>query len=370
MTSGVLARVNVLLAFVGLFIASMLSMSHVLGIELPCGIGSGCDLVTQDPRSQVLGIPFAFYGLLGYVVIATISLIRLFAPDYKPRQLHNLGYALSLVGLLVSIGLTYFSIRSIHALCTWCIGSAVTMSLLFVTHSIASMREREESPSRRPALDGLWILILTGVLLATLTSAGVDLTAKAKTVSVDRAALNDLNEADLLPPDAHITGPKSAKATVVMFGDLTCPVCREAYQFVTALMQKRHDFRFAFRQLPLEFHPLARPAALISEMAGEKGRFWEYANSCYNTYPDTVNDLVNMGSAVGLDPATVRKRLKNDEDPVVEALDRDAEVTQKLKLHSTPSVFILIEGYYPEPIAYRGIEAMLDNNTGTKRNHG
>lgn len=368
MTSGAYARLNVLLSFTGLFIASMLSLSHLMGIELPCGLGNGCDLVTQDPRSQILGIPFAYYGLFGYTLIAAICLVRLFAPGFRPKELHAAGYVLSLAGLLISIGLTYFSIRSIHALCTWCIGSAVTMSLLFASHSLASMREPSEV--RRSPFDGVWVVVLACAVLAGITTGGTDLRkAEAKSMP-DRATLGDLDPDELLPADAHITGPTSAKATVVMFGDLTCPVCREAYQTVTDLMTRRHDFRFAFRQLPLPFHPLARPAALISEMAAEKGRFWDFATACYATYPDTVEDLVKMGKSIGLDSAAVRKRMKDDNDPAALALGRDAEVTAKLGLHSTPSVYILIDGYYPEPITYKGIEEMLDHNTATKKNHG
>ena len=367
MSSGALARINVVLAFAGLYIASMLSMSHLLGIELPCGLGSGCDLVTQDPRSQFLGITFAYYGLFGYSLIAVIVLIRLFKPALKAKALHNIGYVLSLAGLFISIGLTVFSVRSIHALCTWCIASAVTMSLLFVSHSLGALRDPTEVKPH-PQLDGVWIVVLACALLAGLSMGMTDLkTAAASTIYVDRATLNDLDQNELLPPNAHITGPRSAKATVVMFGDLTCPVCREAYLAITDLMGRRHDFQFVFRQLPLAMHPFARPAALISEMAAEKGRFWDFAGACYNTFPANLGDYVDLGVDVGLDGATVRKRLKDPNDPAAAALERDAEVTSKLGLHSTPSVFILIDGYYPEPITYRGIQEMLDHNTAVKK---
>ncbi len=369
MSAAAFARINVALAFAGLFIASMLSMSHVLGIELPCGIGSGCDLVTQDPRSQLLGIPFAYFGVLGYTMIATIMLVRLFAPGFMPRALHNTGYVLSLIGLVVSTGLTVFSIRSIHALCTWCIASAVTISLLFVSHSMAAMKDR---PVSRPhALDGIWVVVLLCALFAGLATGATGLkTAQSNALAVDRTTLNDLDADELLPPEAHVTGPTSAKAVVVMFGDLTCPVCREAYQTITALMKRRHDFRFAFRQLPLTFHPYARPAALISEMAAEKGRFWDFATSCYENYPNSIEDLVQMGANVGLDANTVRRRLRDPNDPAAQVIEDDAAVTRKLGLHSTPSVFIVIEGYFPEPITYKGIEEMLDHNTAIKRVHG
>jgi len=370
MTSGALARINVILAFAGLYIATMLSLSNFLGIELPCGIGTGCDLVTQDPRSRLLGIPFAYYGLFGYAVITTIVLIRLFRPAFKSRALHNAGYTLSLVGLLVSIGLTLFSVRSLHALCTWCIGSAVTMSLIFVSHSLGSMRDPAEIKPR-PQLDGLWIVVLACALLAGLSMGVTDLkTAEAQTTHVDRTTLQELDDADLLPTGVHVTGPKTAKATVVMFGDLTCPVCREAYQTITELMQRRHDFRLAFRQLPLSFHPLARPAAFISEMVAEQGRFWDFVSACYNTYPNSVDDLIAIGVRLGLDAATIRERLNDPNDPAAEVLARDAAIERKLGLHSTPSVFIMIDGYYPEPITYRGIEDMLDHNTAVRRGNG
>lgn len=361
-----LARVNVVLAFAGMFIASMLSLSHLLNIELPCGLGSGCDLVTQDPRSTLFRIPFAYYGLAGYALITTVVLIRLFAPTFHARRLQASGYALSLIGLLISIGLTAFSIRSLHALCTWCIASAITMSLLFASHSLGAMREQTEARPL-PAIDGVWVVVLACGILAGLIQASTELQERSKVSPIDRYVLRELDEDELLPADAHVTGPKTAKATVVMFGDLTCPVCREAYQDITELMQRRHDFRFAFRQLPLSFHPLARPAALISEMASEHGRFWDFVSACYEGYPSSEQDLIQYGVRLGLVRNEVVKRLKDNSDPAAQALERDAGITQELRIHSTPTVFILIDGYYPEPISYRGIEKMLDNNTALKR---
>jgi len=57
----------------------MLSMSHLMGIQLPCGTGSGCGLVTNDRRSFLLGIPIAYFGLAAYIGFVILSAARLLA---------------------------------------------------------------------------------------------------------------------------------------------------------------------------------------------------------------------------------------------------------------------------------------------------
>src|SRR2546423_6769151 len=299
MSSAAYARIHLMLAFLGLYVAGMLSMSHILGLQLPCGIGSGCDIVTQDPRSKLLGIPFAYYGLAGYGIIAIVAVMRLFSPPARESVLNAIGYRLGGLGLAVSIGLTIFSVTSIRAVCTWCIASAVTMSLLFAFYAFASMKPAQAQARELHPIDAFLFMFGLFVLFFALVASGAQFQTNANTTYVNRAALQALTNEELAPAAAHRTGPAAAKFTVVIFGDLTCGACEHAYGELTQLMQKRHDFQLVFRHLPLEFHPLARPAANLSELAADKGKFWNFTSQMYGGEGGSVDNLVAMANALG-----------------------------------------------------------------------
>ncbi len=354
------ARLNVVLAAVGLFIAGMLSLSHLLGIDLPCGVQSGCDLVTRNPRSYVLGLPIAYLGFGAYTVIAVVAALRLYAGERQAARLHTLGYVLSGIGLLVSIALTLFSIRVLHAVCNWCIGSAVTMSLLFASHALGSLAKGKwEWPPL--VVDAGLPFVLAGIVLLGLFGTAGSLSAKANRVDVDPILLEDVGAAELAPKGLHVLRGRKPIATLVMFADLTCPTCARVFGRLTAWHETRGDFDLAFRHLPLRTHPDARPAALLSEMAAERGKFWPFVTEAYTSAFGSFDDLFPLAARLGVPEHEARRRLNDGRDRTTRLLDRDAKTTQRLDLHSTPTLFLISPGYYPEPLASSGVPEMLDN---------
>src|SRR5579884_919058 len=119
------------LAVVGLGVASYLTYVHYAGFgALVCGGGHGghssCQTVQSSVWSKVDGVPVALLGLIGYVGI----LASLVAPDREETRLATLG--LTLIGVGFSGYLTYRELFSIHAICEWCVSSAVILTLLLI----------------------------------------------------------------------------------------------------------------------------------------------------------------------------------------------------------------------------------------------
>jgi protein-disulfide isomerase len=75
----------------------------------------------------------------------------------------------------------------------------------------------------------------------------------------------------------HTLGPRTARVTLVEYGDYECPFCGAAHQVVHELQRMlADDLRFAFRHFPLtQIHHRALGAALAAEAAGAQGRFWD-----------------------------------------------------------------------------------------------
>jgi uncharacterized membrane protein len=114
------------LAVVGVGVATYLTIIHYAGINPACTAGQSCVKVQTSEWSKLAGIPVALLGLIGYIGI----LATLLAPDREETRLATLG--LTIVGFGFSAYLTYRELFSIHAICEWCASSAVIMTVLLI----------------------------------------------------------------------------------------------------------------------------------------------------------------------------------------------------------------------------------------------
>jgi uncharacterized membrane protein len=121
----------VLLALVGLLVATYLWLYKigVLG-ELKCGTGS-CEYVQTSPYAEVLGIPVAFIGVVGYVVLFLVGLVGLQPKFQEDRRVTTLLSVLATVGVGFTLYLTAIELFVLHAICRWCVGSAVIMTAIW-----------------------------------------------------------------------------------------------------------------------------------------------------------------------------------------------------------------------------------------------
>jgi uncharacterized membrane protein len=110
---------------IGIGIATYLTYVHYAGIKVACLSSGGCEIVQASKWSKLGGIPVAVLGLVGYVLIFISLAVR--------SDLGRIGgFGLALVGFLFSMYLTYREVFSIHAICQWCVGSAVLMTVLLI----------------------------------------------------------------------------------------------------------------------------------------------------------------------------------------------------------------------------------------------
>ena len=131
-----------LLALVGFFLALYLWLHQIgVGGELKCGTG-GCDTVQASRWAKVLGIPVAAYGVAGYAAILAVALAALQPAALERRRPALLLAALATGGVLFSAWLTYLELFVIHAICRWCVGSAVTITIIWLV-TLAGLRRKD-----------------------------------------------------------------------------------------------------------------------------------------------------------------------------------------------------------------------------------
>lgn len=126
-----------LIALAGLGIAAYLTYIHYAGLKPLCLSSGGCERVQSSHYAKLGGIPVATIGLVGYAAILASLFVR--------GEAGLAGGALvALVGFGFSVYLTYLELFKIHAICQWCVASAVLMTVLAVLTVVRLLVAEEE----------------------------------------------------------------------------------------------------------------------------------------------------------------------------------------------------------------------------------
>ena len=113
----------IVVAVIGLGIATYLTIVHYTGGVSVCAIAHGCETVQKSDYSKLAGVPVALLGMLGYVGILA-ALIR---DDERSR---DVAAFISILGFGFSAWLTYTEVALINAIFVWCVASAICMTIL------------------------------------------------------------------------------------------------------------------------------------------------------------------------------------------------------------------------------------------------
>lgn len=150
-------------------------------------------------------------------------------------------------------------------------------------------------------------------------------------------------------PDAprHVLGPLDAPVTIVEYGDLECPYCRDAAPVLRDLVDGADgQVRLVWRHFPLfEVHPYALTAALAAEAAGAHGLFWPMQQLLLARQDRLTDaDLRAYAVELGIDPEEVAgERAQVHAD----AVERDYLGGVEAGVRGTPT--LLVDG-----VRYRG----------------
>jgi uncharacterized membrane protein len=131
-----------LLSLAGLFISAYLYLYKIGKIgTLACGTG-GCETVQLSTWSRFAGLEVSLIGVIGYAVLLALSLAWLQQGAGEPSRAGAALVLLAGIGVLFSIYLTYLELFVIHAICRWCVTSAVIMLGVFATAVLGQSRLR------------------------------------------------------------------------------------------------------------------------------------------------------------------------------------------------------------------------------------
>lgn len=152
-------------------------------------------------------------------------------------------------------------------------------------------------------------------------------------------------------------GKKDAPITIVEYSDFQCPYCSRGYQTMKQVL-KEYDgkVRIVFKHLPLDFHPLAMPAAKYFEAIAKQSH--EKAEKFHDMVFENQGMLKDKGEAyfdevakkVGADLKKVKADLKSED--ITKRIEADMEEAKKFNFSGTPGFIIngvSLRGAYPFP---------------------
>jgi protein-disulfide isomerase len=147
-------------------------------------------------------------------------------------------------------------------------------------------------------------------------------------------------------------GAASPAITIVEFGDLECPACKQAQPVIEKLMSGEPKVRLIFQNYPLEkIHPWAEKAAAYVDCIDRENKdaAWKFIASVYEQQ-EAVNQqnevgaaaltttLNELATAAGVDAKKVAAC--TDSAETKQRLERSRKLGEEVEIAATPTLFI------------------------------
>lgn len=255
----------ILLATLGLALSLALEYVHAVTYLLPnedsfCAVGEtfDCAIVAASTSSVFLGIPWAIWGVLGFIAILTAAI---------KRSVWLLP--LSGVGALVSIALLLVSLIHIGTMCFLCEALHATALLLFGFVW-----------TKRKELSGTYSdLNVATSIFAFPVGASVALLLTLPPYWGSFSFKGEPPFATGFTDDGHPwIGSENPSFTFEEYVDYSCPHCRIASSRSLRLLANNGDYRLIRRQQPrmrcTEGRDSSCRPARLAYCAGKQGKFW------------------------------------------------------------------------------------------------
>lgn len=138
----ILLGLMLVFSLVGVLDSVYLSYEHFSGSIPPCTIGalSDCGQVLRSSYAVVFGIPLAVIGIIQYFLL---SYALIYVLLLNKNSLKYLILIQAKIGLLASIYFVYLQLFILHAICLYCMLSALTSLLIFLFAGVTFKRERK-----------------------------------------------------------------------------------------------------------------------------------------------------------------------------------------------------------------------------------
>jgi protein-disulfide isomerase len=187
---------------------------------------------------------------------------------------------------------------------------------------------------------------------------GAQKKAQEKAVAEESKKRDEEYKAPLKPiidESRVIMGPKDAKITIIEYSDFQCPYCSKGYATVEEVLKAfPKDVRVIYKHLPLDFHPMAMPAARYYEAIAmqDHAKAEKFYRSVFENQGELGGKkeafLKDIAKKVGADAKKLETDLKDEK--ITKIIEADMEEARKFNFSGTPGFLIngvSLRGAYP-----------------------
>jgi len=334
--------------------ASLVLSGTKLGVitSLPgCGVGSGCDAITNGPWGTVpvVGWPVSFVGAAWFSM--------LFVGWVRGLSKERVYLWIVRVGVLGSVGF-FIVMLSVGHFCKWCALAHMCNILFCVFAEINTRRGVALGSSKKHFCFMVCVFVVVTVMLGATRffvssyQRGLDEIAGGE--NVEEVVRGDSSDSTLKLLEAtHRIGPENAPVQIVIFTDYQCPDCKQRERELAAVVSQRDDVSLSVKHFPMcaacnvymngrTMHANACWAARAAEAAGiiggddkwEQMHTWLFEQGGSFTDKTFSNDLESMG----FDPQQFLSIMMGDETLL--RVQEDINDAKSLGIKFTPMIFI------------------------------
>ena len=142
-----------IVAVLGFADASYLTFEHYQGVIPPCSVTEGCEAVLTSSYSVIFGVPTSLLGALYYLAVAVGAFLYIEskhgAGEIKAHHASILKWTLmaTALGFGMSVWFVYLQLFILHSICIYCMGSAATSTILFITAIVMLRKSSKNQPA-------------------------------------------------------------------------------------------------------------------------------------------------------------------------------------------------------------------------------
>ena len=148
-----------IVAILGFADASYLTFEHYMGVIPPCSVTEGCATVLTSGYSVIFGVPVSLLGAIYYFVVAFGAFMYLESKHGKGEIAahHSVILKWTLIATALGFGMSlwfvYLQLFILHSICIYCMGSATTSTVLFITAIVMLRKSSISQPEERISND-------------------------------------------------------------------------------------------------------------------------------------------------------------------------------------------------------------------------
>jgi protein-disulfide isomerase len=143
--------------------------------------------------------------------------------------------------------------------------------------------------------------------------------------------------------DDPALGDEGATVGIVEFSDFQCPFCKrfhtQVFPFIKDNFIVNGKVKFIFRDVPLDFHPKAKLAAIAASCADKQDAFWDYQDHLWENQDQLGEELyARLAGDLNLDQASFDSCIK---DPATaKEVETDLAYGEAYGIDGTPTFYI------------------------------